>query len=104
MNLSGLIERIEESQKPNPYLDRDVVVALGLRNKCPYWLHSITRLTPMRLSSSLDAIRFLQRDMVPETMFTIETNGNGTQVSFSVGGQRFRVSHRLETHARLIAL
>lgn len=104
MLLSVLIERIENNPEPNPFLDRDIVIALGLRDKCPYWLHSSTRLTPVRLTASLDATRRLQRDLVPQTVFTIETNGQGTKVSFSVSGQTACFSHRLETHARLMAI
>lgn len=107
--LNELIDIVEKDHGPDHKLDSLIVSEIGLAEKCPYWLHSHTKITPMRLTSSLSAVQSLFDDLMPdnEMIVSISRNVSIARVGRKVGGsvEYFaESSHRSETRARLAAI
>lgn len=63
--LPALIEKLSALQGPSREVDAEIVVALGLADTCPFWLHRFYRSTPMRLTSSVDDAIALTERVLP---------------------------------------
>lgn len=72
--MSDLIKRVESARGPDAELDTAIVVALGLENECPFWLHSRYRTTPMRITGSLDDAVSLCERVLPGHFWGINSN------------------------------
>jgi hypothetical protein len=70
-DLTELRERLEKATGPDRALDVEIVVALGLTDSCPFWLHRFNRTTPMRLTGSVDDALALVERMLPERALEI---------------------------------
>lgn len=107
--LEELIDMVEQGQGPDIKLDSHIVGELGLAETCPYWLHSNTRISPMRLTSSLSAVQSLFEDLMPNHGMIVSISPDlaiariGKQVGASV--EYFAEGrNRSEARARLTAI
>ncbi len=63
---SNLIDRLSKLKAPDRDVDALIIKHLGLEDECPFWLQRLTRLSPMRLTASVDAAVALAKKMMPK--------------------------------------
>ena len=107
--LGRLIEMVEKGHGPDIKLDSDIVRELGLAETCPYWLHATTRVTPMRLTSSINAVQSLFEDLMPNhgMIVSISPDVSIARIGKQVGGSveySAEGRNKSEARARLTAI
>ncbi len=65
---SDLITRLSKLDRPDREVDALIIKHLGLEDECPFWLQRLTRLSPMRLTASVDAAIALAERVLPDAV------------------------------------
>lgn len=108
-NLDKLIDRVDAGRGLDIRLDADIVSELGLQNTSPYWLHSTTGFSPMRLTASLNAVADLFQTISPQYTLDIRVTSKKTLVTASWKPKGKAIitmtcSHESEVRARLLVV